>query len=96
MKRFSLKPILIVSVLILGVYLLMPALQLMAQQTGSTQPGQPSEPMSAEEVDSRLAAMSDEEVRQAYAEKLKQDAAQFVQNQAVPCLAFDWSVHIRR
>jgi small-conductance mechanosensitive channel len=76
MKRFLLRPILIISVLTLGAYLLMPAFQLMAQETGSTQGGQPSEPMSAEEVDNRLAGMSDEEVRQAYSQKLKQEAAQ--------------------
>jgi small-conductance mechanosensitive channel len=75
MQHYPLKIALISLTLTLGLYLLMPALQLMAQDTGSAQPGRSSQPLSAEEVDNRLAGMSDEEVRQAYAQKLKQEAA---------------------
>ena len=58
----------------LGIYLLLPTFQVLAQATPAAQPGQTAEPRSAAEVDSNLAGMSDEQVRQAYAQKLKQDA----------------------
>jgi small-conductance mechanosensitive channel len=51
----------------------MPALLLMAQEAKPAQPSHRAEPISPEEVDNHLAAMSDEQVRQAYAQKLKQD-----------------------
>jgi small-conductance mechanosensitive channel len=53
----------------------MPTFQLMAQDTKPAQFDQQSEPMSAGEVDNHLAGMSDVQVRQAYKEKLKQEAA---------------------
>jgi small-conductance mechanosensitive channel len=59
---------------ILGVFLMMPTFQLMAQDIQSAKPEQTAEPSSAAEVDSYLAGMSDEQVRQAYAQKLKNDA----------------------
>jgi small-conductance mechanosensitive channel len=61
--------------LLLGVYLVMPIFQLMVQDTRAAQSEKSAEQMAPAEVDSRLAGMSDEQVRQAYGEKLKQDAA---------------------
>jgi hypothetical protein len=58
----------------LGIYLLLPAFQVLAQDTRAAQTEQTTEYRSAAEVDSNLAGMSDEQVRQAYAQKLKQDA----------------------
>jgi len=60
--------------LVLSIYLLLPTLQVLAQDTQADQYEQTAEPKSAAEVDSHLAGMSDEQVRQAYAQKLKQDA----------------------
>ena len=59
----------------LSLYLLIPVFQSMAQDTEPAQPVQQVAPMSPEEVDNHLAGMSDEQVRQAYKDKLKQDAA---------------------
>ena len=74
MKNYRSKLILFTLSLMLGLYLLMPAFQVLAQDNSSAQPDQKSEPKSSTEVDSHLAGMSDEQVRQAYAQKLKQDA----------------------
>jgi small-conductance mechanosensitive channel len=74
MKRHLSKIILFSLSFILCIYLLMPAFQLMAQETRAAQPDQKAEPMSPAEVDSYLAGMSDAQVRQAYAQKLKQGA----------------------
>jgi len=60
--------------LMLGIYLLLPTVQVPAQDAWAAQPDQKAEPRSSAEVDSYLAGMSDEQVRQAYAQKLKQDA----------------------
>jgi small-conductance mechanosensitive channel len=61
--------------LLLCVYLVMPIFQLMVQDTRAAQSDQSPANLAPGEVDSRLAGMSDEQVRQAYSEKLKQDAA---------------------
>jgi small-conductance mechanosensitive channel len=53
----------------------MPTFQPMAQDTQVPQSDQKAESMSPAEVDSHLAGMSDEKVRQAYAQKLKQENA---------------------
>ncbi len=74
MKIYRSKLILFTLSLMLGLYLLMPAFQLLAQDNSSAQPDRRSESKSSTEVDSHLAGMSDEQVRQAYAQKLKQDA----------------------
>jgi len=60
--------------LMLGIYLLIPTSQLLAQDNPSAQADQQAKPMPSAEVDSHLAGMSDAQVRQAYARKLKQDA----------------------
>ena len=75
MKRHLSKIILFSLPLILGVHLLIPPFQVMAQDTRQAQPDQTAEPKSPAEVDSYLAGMSDEQIRQAYKEKLKQDTA---------------------
>ena len=74
MKLFLSKIILFSVPLILAIYLLMPTFQLMAQDTRAAQPEQTTEPTSPEEIDSSLAGMSDAQVRQAYAQKLKQES----------------------
>ena len=75
MKRHLSKAILFSLSLILGIYLLIPTVQLFAQDT---QPGQSdiqSATIAAEKIDSHIAGMSDEKVRQAYVQKLKEEAA---------------------
>ncbi|MGD8649910.1 MAG: mechanosensitive ion channel family protein [Desulfobacterales bacterium] len=74
MKAHRLKPVLFILCFMLSIFLLMPTFQVLAQQSPSAQPDQTAEPTSPAEVDSHLAGMSDEQVRQAYAQKLKQDA----------------------
>ncbi len=60
--------------IMLSIYLLLPTFQVLAQDTQSAQSEQTAETRSAAEIDRNLAGMSDEQVRQAYAQKLKQDA----------------------
>ena len=74
MKVYRLKLVLFILSLMLSILLLMPTLQVLAQDNPAVQPDQTAEPTSPAEVDSYLAGMSDEQVRQAYAQKLKQDA----------------------
>ena len=74
MKICRSKLILLSLSLMLGIYLLMPTFQVLAQDNQSFQPDPTAEPASSAEVDSHLAGMSDAQVRQAYAQKLKQDA----------------------
>ena len=61
--------------IMLDICLLIAPGQLRAQDTTPESSAAPAQIMSAEELDSRLAGMSDEQVRQAYAQKLKQEAA---------------------
>ncbi len=75
MKRHLSKKVFFSLPLILGMYFLMPIFQLMAQDTRVAQPDTKAATMSPEEVDRHLAGMSDEKVRQAYAQKLKQENA---------------------
>jgi hypothetical protein len=63
------------SLLVLATYLLMPASPALAQDPGNDQSIQQPEQPIPEEIDSHVADMSDEQVRQAFKEKLKQDAA---------------------
>ena len=74
MKAYRLKLVLFTLSLMLSIFLLMPTFQVLAQDNPSAQPDQTAEPTSPAEVDSHLAGMSDAQVRQAYAQKLKQDA----------------------
>ena len=74
MKAHRLKLVLFILFLMLSIFLLMPTFQLLAQQKPSVQSDLTAEPASPAEIDSHLAGMSDEQVRQAYAQKLKQDA----------------------
>ena len=73
-KQYLLKIVRSSLPLILAIYLLMPTFQLMAQNAPVAQSELTAEPSSPEKIDSYLAGMSDEQVRQAYAQKLKQDA----------------------
>ena len=72
MKHYRSKIVLFSLGLTLGIYLLMPAFQLMAQDTRAVQLDQKAEPVSPAEVDSDLSGMSDAQVGQAYAQKLQQ------------------------
>ena len=74
MKVYRLKLVLFILALVLSILLLMPTFQVLAQDNPAVQPDQTAELKSSAEVDSHLAGMSDEQVRQAYAQKLKQDA----------------------
>jgi hypothetical protein len=74
MKLYRSKLILFSLSLMLSIYLLIPTFQVLAQDNPSAQPEQTAEPSSLAEVDSYLAGMTDAQVRQAYAQKLKQDA----------------------
>ncbi|MHC5001154.1 MAG: hypothetical protein ACYTE1_10115, partial [Planctomycetota bacterium] len=74
MKAYRLKLVLFILSLMLSIFLLMPTFQVLAQDNPAAQPDQAAEPRSSGEVDSHLAGMSDAQVRQAYAQKLKQDA----------------------
>ncbi|MCP4716860.1 MAG: mechanosensitive ion channel, partial [Deltaproteobacteria bacterium] len=74
MKGHLSKLILFSLSLTLSIYLLMPTFQVLAQDTRAAQPDRKAEPRSSADVDSYLAGMSDAQVRQAYAQKLKQDA----------------------
>ena len=60
--------------LMLGIYLLLPTFQVLAQDTRAAQPDRTAELSSPAQVDSHLAGMSDAQIRQAYAQKLNQDA----------------------
>lgn len=74
MKAYRLKLVLFTLSFMLSIFLLMPTFQVLAQDKPAVQPDQTAELTSPAEVDNYLAGMSDEEVRQAYAQKLKQDA----------------------
>ncbi len=74
MKLYRPKLILFSISLVLAIYLLMPTLQVLAQDNPSSQLDQKAAPLSSAEVDSHLADMSNEQFRQAYAQKLIQDA----------------------
>ena len=74
MKVYCSKRILLSLYLMMAIYLLLSPFQALAQDNPSAQPDQTVEPASSAEVDSHLAGMSDEQIRQAYAQKLKQEA----------------------
>ena len=79
MKFYLSKIILFGLPLILGIYLLMPTFQLMAQDTRAAQPDMPAARMEPVAVDAHIAGMSDEQIRQAYKEILEQGTAGHVQ-----------------
>jgi small-conductance mechanosensitive channel len=74
MKLYQPKLILFSLSLVLAIYLLMPTLQALGQDNPLSQSDPKAESLSSAEVDSYLAGISDEQVRQEYAQKLKQDA----------------------
>ena len=64
---------LIVSIsLVLVIYLFIWAMPVSAQSQNTDQTGKPAEHLTPEEIDAHVAGMSDEQVRQAYVQKLKQ------------------------
>ncbi|MCP4627616.1 MAG: mechanosensitive ion channel family protein [bacterium] len=74
MRSHRSKLILFSLFLMLGIYLLLPAFQVLAQDSRAAQPDRTADLSSPAQVDSHLAGMSDGQIRQAYAQKLKQDA----------------------
>jgi len=66
----------------MGIFLLMPSTQLRAQDTPPDSSATQADAGSTGEVDARIAAMSDEQVRQAYILKLRQEAQK--QSAAIP------------
>ncbi|CAB1058459.1 Potassium efflux system KefA protein / Small-conductance mechanosensitive channel [Olavius sp. associated proteobacterium Delta 1] len=61
--------------LTLAIYLFTPTFLVLAQDSKSGQSSSPAEQPAAGAVDAHVAGMTDEQVRQAYAQKLKQEAA---------------------
>jgi hypothetical protein len=61
--------------LVLAIYLCMPTFLVLAQDRKAGQSKSPGDFRAPEEVDSHVAGMSDEQVRQAYAQKLKQESS---------------------
>jgi small-conductance mechanosensitive channel len=61
--------------LTLAIYLFMPTFLVLAQDSETGQSSLQAKNMTPEVVDSHIAAMTDEQVRQAYAQKLKQESA---------------------
>jgi hypothetical protein len=60
--------------LMLAAFLLIPAYPVLAQDQQAEPSGTKAEQLTLEEVDSHVAGMTDEQIRQAYTEKMKQDA----------------------
>ena len=75
MSRHQTKIATICFAVLLGLSLLIPAGQVDAQQSATQTSSGSAKPMTADEVDARVAEMSDEQLRQAYAQTLKQEAA---------------------
>ncbi|MBW2427749.1 MAG: hypothetical protein JRF56_02240, partial [Deltaproteobacteria bacterium] len=75
MKRRYWRQIFLGISLVLAIYLCMPTFLVLAQDSMAGQSSSPAKNMTPEAVDSHIAAMTDEQVRQAYAQKLKQESA---------------------
>ena len=75
MKQRYQRQIIFVISLILTNNFFMPTFSVLAQDPKSVQPGSPAEQPAGEAVDAQVAGMTDEQIRRAYSEKLKQDAA---------------------
>ena len=65
--------IFLVILLLLATYLCLPGFWAMAQDTNSGPAASKSAPLTSEEVDAHVASMTDAQVRQAHAQKLKQE-----------------------
>jgi len=74
MKRLYWKAIFFSIYLALGIYLFMPTTQVVAQDVKNSEPNQMAKHMDPNEIDSHIAGLSDKQVRQAYVQKLKQEA----------------------
>ena len=75
MKRGYRGQILFGISLLLAIFIFGLACQAAAQSPKADQSGLPAEPPVADAVDAQIAGMTDEQIRQAYAEKLKQESA---------------------
>ena len=75
MERRYLRQLFVGISLILAIHFLIPAFRVLAQDPTSGQFGSPAEQHAPEAVDAHVAGMTDDQVRQAYSERLKQDAA---------------------
>ena len=75
MKRHYWKQIVLGISLLLSIFIFIPTFTVMAQSPETDQFQSPAKPMATEAVDEQVAGMTDEQIRQAYAQKLKQEAA---------------------
>ncbi|MBT8366477.1 MAG: hypothetical protein KJP23_17415, partial [Deltaproteobacteria bacterium] len=75
MKGHNWRRIFFGILLIPAIYLFIPTFPGLAQNPKTGQTGSAAEQPAPKAVDARVAGMTDEQVRQAYSEKLKQDAA---------------------
>ena len=74
MKQRYWRQILFCISLMLAIYLFMPTFPVFAQDPKTGQSNSQLDFQSPEEIDSHVAGMTDEQVRQAHVQKLKQDA----------------------
>ena len=74
MKQRYWRQILFCISLMLAIYVFMPTSPVFAQDSKTGQSNSQLGFQSPEKIDSHVAGMTDEQVRQAYAQKLKQDA----------------------
>jgi len=75
MRRYYGKPFVCLTSLMLAVFIFMPTFAEMAQSQGTDQTGAEAGSLAQEEVDAHVAGMTDEQIRQAYALKLKEESA---------------------
>ena len=75
MSTHQIKLVTIIYAVLLGFCLLIPTGQAGGQESTTETSSGSAKPVAADEVDARVAGMSDHQVRQAYAQKLKQEAA---------------------
>jgi len=75
MKRRCGKQIVFGISLMLAIYLCLPTVPVLAQDSKTVQANSQAQQPAAGEIDANVAGMTDEQVRQAYAQKLKQETA---------------------
>jgi|GEM_PF-3012045 len=74
MRRYYVKPFVCLTSLMLAVFIFMPKVAVMAQSQGTDQTGTEVGYPAQEEVDAHVAGMTDAQIRQAYALKLKEES----------------------
>jgi len=74
MNRPYWKQIVFGITLLLAIFIFMPTYPVMAQSAETDQSNSPADPKAAEAVDAHVAGMTDEQIRLAYSQKLKQES----------------------